>query len=189
MTKIEIEETELEGLKIIKPLFVEDNRGYFLKAYEKNIFKENGIDSDVTETFESFSKKGVVRGLHYQEGDLAQAKLVRVLEGVVYDVCVDIRPESVTFGKWYGAYLSGINHKALYMEKGFAHGFLVTSETALMSYTCSGKHHSGMENGIKYDDEDLNIHWPLDPSVEIIQSERDRKLQSFAEYMNRNKRG
>lgn len=181
MAKINFEETKLKGLKVVTPFFVEDNRGYFLKAFEKQIFTEAGIITDISETFESFSKRGVVRGLHFQIGENAQAKLVRVLQGEVYDVCVDIRPESETFGQWVGAFLSSENHKAFYMEKGFAHGFIVTSETALMSYTVSGPFNQSGESGIYYKDESLNIQWP-EMNVSIIQSERDACLQSFKDY-------
>lgn len=181
MSKIKVEDTKLKGLKIITPFYVEDNRGYFLKAFEKNDFKELGIDLDIQETFESFSVKGVIRGLHFQTGEFAQAKLVRVLFGEVYDVCVDIRPESETFGQWVGMYLSSENHKAFYMEKGFAHGFLVVSDSALMSYTVSGAHNNSGESGIFYNDEDLKIDWPIN-NLKVIQSERDTRLDTFKSY-------
>lgn len=185
MAKILFEQSGLAGLKIVTPFIAEDNRGYFMKAYEKEIFKEIGIETEIVETFESYSKKNVVRGMHYQEGKYAQDKLVRVLQGEVYDVCVDIRPDSDTYGQWFGIYLNEQNHKALYIEKGFAHGFVVTSESALMSYTCSGEHNSSAENGIKYDDNDLNILWPIDNKMDVIQSERDAHLESFADYSKR----
>lgn len=181
MAKINFEKTKLEGLKIVTPFFAEDNRGYFLKAFEKQLFDEAGINTDISETFESYSKIGVVRGLHIQMGDNAQAKLVRVLSGEVYDVCVDVRPDSPTFGQWVGMYLSSDNHKAFYMEKGFAHGFVVTSDYALMSYTVSGAFNSLGESGIYFQDEDLKIDWPVG-GLTIIQSERDAHLQSFKEY-------
>lgn len=181
MGKINFEDTTLDGLKIITPFYEEDRRGYFLKAFEKDLFIEAGVNTDISETFESYSVKGVVRGLHFQKGENAQAKLVRVLAGEVYDVCVDIRPSSPTFGMSFGVYLSGDNHKALYIDKGFAHGFVVTGDYALMSYTVSGKHNTDGESGIYYGDKDLNINWPTD-GLNIIQSERDSKLQSFKEY-------
>ena len=150
MAKINFLDTKIEGLKIVVPFFSEDDRGYFLKAYEKEVFNEAGIETDIAETFESFSKRGVVRGLHFQKGESAQSKLVRVLSGEVYDVCVDIRPESTTYGQWVGEYLSGENHKAFFIPKGFAHSFMVTGEHALMSYTCSGAYRQGSEGGIYY---------------------------------------
>lgn len=183
MAKINFIDTKIEGLKIVVPFYTEDKRGYFMKAYERQIFRDAGIDTDIAETFESYSKHGVVRGLHFQPGESAQSKLVRVLSGEVFDVCVDIRPESETFGKWVGEYLSCENHKAFFIPQGFAHGFIVTSNVALMSYTCSGAYNQGGENGIYYNDPDLNIAWPID-GVTVIQSERDAQLQSFRKYCN-----
>lgn len=181
MTKINFIDTKIEDLKIVIPLYVEDDRGYFMKAYEREVFTENGIETDVVETFESFSKNGVVRGLHFQRGENAQSKLVRVLNGEAYDVCVDIRPESSTFGQWVGEYLNNENHKAFYIPKGCAHGFLVTGEFALMSYTCSGAYNKGAESGIYYNDSDLKIEWPLE-NFNVIQSVKDANLQTFREY-------
>lgn len=185
MAKISFLNTKIKDLKIVIPFYAEDNRGFFMKTYERQIFKEAGIDTDISETFESYSKHGVVRGLHYQPGENAQSKLVRVLSGEVFDVCVDIRPRSETFGQWVGEYLSGENHKAFFIPKGFAHGFMVTSESALMSYTCSGAYNQGGESGIYYKDPDINILWPLDDNY-VIQSERDSKLQSFNDFCNNN---
>lgn len=184
MAKIDIIDTKIKDLKIVVPFYSEDNRGYFLKAYERQLFSEAGIDTDIAETFESFSAHGVVRGMHFQPGDNAQSKLVRVLSGEVFDVCVDIRPESETFGQWVGEYLSSDNHKAFFIPKGFAHGFLVTGESALMSYTCSGCYNQSGESGIYYKDPDLNISWPLENITTVIQSDRDAKLQSFRKFMN-----
>lgn len=181
MAKIDFHDTKLEGLKIITPFYSEDTRGYFLKAYEKQIFKDAGIETDIAETFESFSVHGVVRGMHFQKGDSAQAKLIRVLSGEVYDVCIDIRANSPTFGQWVGEYLSSENHKAFFVPKGFAHGFLVTGEKALMSYTASGAYSQSGESGIYYLDPDINIEWPV-ANLQIIQSERDAALPSFKEY-------
>lgn len=181
MAKIDFIDTKIEGLKIVVPFFAEDNRGFFMKAYERQLFKDAGIETDIAETFESYSKHGVIRGLHFQPGDDAQSKLVRVLNGEVFDVCVDIRPGSRTFGKWVGEYLSGDNHKAFFIPKGFAHGFLVTSDLALMSYTCSGAYNQGGESGIFYKDPDLNIDWPL-KDITVIQSDKDAGLQSFKDY-------
>ena len=181
MTKISFIDTKIGGLKIVVPFYTEDNRGFFMKAYERQMFREVGIDTDIAETFESYSKHGVIRGLHFQTGENAQSKLVRVLSGEVYDVCVDLRHGSKTFGQWVGEYLSEDNHKAFFIPKGFAHGFVVTSENALMSYTCSGSYNQGGESGIYYKDPDINIEWPLD-GITIIQSEKDAKLPSFKEF-------
>ena len=181
MAKIDFIDTKLEGLKIVVPFYAEDNRGFFMKAYERQIFREVGIEMDIVETFESFSIHGVVRGLHFQPGESAQSKLVRVLSGEVFDVCVDIRPESKTFGEWVGEYLTADNHKAFFIPKGFAHGFVVTGKSTLMSYTCSGQYNQSDESGIFYRDPDLNIDWPLD-GITVIQSEKDAKLQSFNKF-------
>lgn len=186
MAKIDFIDTKIEGLKIVVPFYAEDNRGFFMKAYEKQLFKEAGIETEIAETFESYSMHGVIRGLHFQPGENAQSKLVRVLSGEVYDVCVDIRPGSLTFGQWVGEYLSGDNHKAFFIPKGFAHGFVVTSESALMSYTCSGAYNQGGESGIYFKDPDLRINWPIN-GMSIILSEKDAKLQSFREYWNSKK--
>lgn len=170
------------GVSLVLPKYAEDERGFFQKAFEKQVFEEKGICMDVAETFESYSKGGVVRGLHFQKGSLAQPKLVRVLYGEVYDVCVDIRRDSATFGKWMGVYLTGDNHKALYISRGFAHGFMVTGKEALMSYTCSGKYSPGGEGGIRYDDPEIGIEWPVTGRHETVVSERDLQLPSFAAY-------
>lgn len=181
MAKINFTDTKIEGLKIVEPFYAEDDRGYFMKAYEREIFREAGIETDITETFESFSRHGVVRGLHFQPGEKAQSKLIRVLDGEVYDVCVDIRVQSLTLGQWVGEYLSGKNHKALFVPKGFAHGFLVTGEHALMSYTCSGEYSKEGESGIYYNSPELQIDWPI-VDMKVIQSARDANLQTFHEY-------
>lgn len=182
MANIIFENTGIEDLQLVHPFYAEDERGYFIKSFEKRVFLEKGIDCEVAETFESFSKKGVIRGLHFQSGESAQAKLVRVLLGEVYDVCVDIRKESSTFGKWYGKYLNDENHLGIFIPKGFAHGFLVTSDYALMSYTTVGEHNEAGESGIKYDDDVLNINWPIEKGEKIIQSKRDKELLSFEKY-------
>lgn len=181
MAKIDFIDTKIDGLKIVIPFYAEDNRGYFMKAYEKEIFRAAGIETDITETFESFSKHGVVRGLHFQTEENAQSKLVRVLSGEVYDVCVDIRPGSATFGQWVGEYLSDGNHKAFFIPKGFAHGFIVTGEYALMSYTCSGAYNQRGESGIRYNDPELHIIWPIS-NLDVIQSDRDANLPSFKKF-------
>ena len=182
MAKINFIDTKIEGLKLVIPFFSEDDRGYFMKAYEKEIFKKAGIETEITETFESFSRQGVVRGLHFQTGENAQSKIVRVLSGEVYDVCVDIRSKSATYGQWVGEFLSDENRNAFFIPKGFAHGFLVTGDYALMSYTCSGPYSGESEGGIYYADMDLNIDWPIADGMEIIQSDRDASLPSFKEY-------
>ena len=180
MAQLEFYDTKLSGLKIVRPFLAEDKRGFFMKAFEKSVFEQLGYENDISETFESYSVKGVIRGLHFQTGAYAQAKLVRVLRGEVFDVCVDIRKDSPTSGEYIGEYLNEDNHKALYIPRGFAHGFLATKE-ALMSYTCIGAHQPGAENGIIYNDPDLGIKWPL-TNMEVIISDRDMQLKSFRQY-------
>lgn len=186
MANFQFEQTPLAGLYVIHPFIAEDQRGYFLKSYEKRIFQENGIETDIFEDFESFSRKGVVRGLHFQYGE-AQSKLVRAITGRICDVAVDIRPESKTFGKWFSVILTGENHKALFVPKGFAHGFLVLSDSALVSYKCSGAFNPQGDSGILWNDPDLGIEWPLEEiggRDKVITSPKDAALQSFARYQS-----
>ena len=173
-----IEKTEFDGLKIIKPFFAEDNRGYFLKSYEKDVFKEFGLEGEIFEDFESFSKKNVVRGLHFQTKN-PQTKFVRVIFGTVMDVVVDLRKESPTFGKWKSFILSENNHHALWIPAGFAHGFRVLSDEAIVSYKCVGKYEQGFDSGIIWNDTTIGIRWGIEKP---IISERDANLQSFAQF-------
>jgi dTDP-4-dehydrorhamnose 3,5-epimerase len=184
MANFTFEPTKLPGLFVVNPFLAQDRRGYFLKSYEKRIFGENGIETDIFEDFESFSVKGVIRGLHFQYGN-AQSKLVRALTGEIFDVVVDIRPDSVTFGQWCSVTLSGENHKAFFVPKGFAHGFMVLSENAIVSYKCSGAFNPQGDSGIRWDDADIGIAWPLEEiggRDHVIMSDKDLALQSFAAY-------
>ena len=178
-TSFKIENTDLEGVKLITPFFMEDQRGYFLKSFEKDVFKSFGVDSDIFEEFDSLSSKDVVRGLHFQTKN-PQIKIVRVISGTVMDVVVDLRKDSKTFGQWRSFILSSDNHLSLYIPAGFAHGFRVISENAIMSYKCIGKYDKESDSGIKWNDETLNIDWGINhPLV----SERDSVLPSFQEYL------
>ena len=175
------EDTEMNGVKLITPFFLEDQRGSFLKCFEKEVFRNNGIEFEPFECFESFSVKNVLRGLHFQTKD-PQAKLVRVLHGEVYDVVVDLRQNSPDFGKWKAFILSSENKEMLYIPKGFAHGFLVLSKNAVMQYTCSGKFYSEYDSGLYFNDDDIKIDWRISDFSEIIISEKDKNLQSFKEF-------
>ncbi len=155
------ETTPLEGLIIVKPQVFGDERGYFLEMYKESEFKANGIVVDFIQDNLSFSTRGVLRGLHYQEAPHGQAKLVRCLEGEIYDVAVDIRPGSPTFGQHFGINLSDINNISVFVPAGFAHGFLTLSDTALMAYKCSNEYNYQADRGILWNDPDLNIQWPL----------------------------
>ena len=171
--------TPIKDLVVIEPRVFGDERGYFYEAYNKNTFHELGLDYDFVQDNQSFSRKGVLRGLHFQK-QFPQAKLVRVIEGEVFDVAVDLRKDSPTFGKWYGVTLSGENKKMFMIPRGFAHGFLVLSETAVFSYKCDDFYHPNDEGGIMYNDTDIGVEWPK-IDTEYILSEKDKKHPGFKE--------
>ncbi|MBP0903722.1 dTDP-4-dehydrorhamnose 3,5-epimerase [Mariniflexile gromovii] len=172
-------ETKLKGCFIIEPKVFSDNRGYFMESYNKEIF-DSGIGEPVNfvQDNQSFSSRGVIRGLHYQIGNHAQAKLVRVLSGRVLDVAVDLRKGSPSFGEYVAVELSGQNKKQLYIPRGFAHGFAVLSETAEFFYKCDNYYNKESEGGILYNDSTLNINWELPLSEHLI-SEKDSVLPKF----------
>lgn len=180
---LKIKETEIEGLKLIAPLFFPDERGYFCKVFEKGIFSENGIFLSPHEEMQSCSAKGVVRGLHFQRNH-NQDKLVRVIRGSVYDVAVDLRKGSNTFGEWRGFYLTDVGREMLYIPKGFAHGFLALEEDTLFSYMCGDKYDPESDGGIKWDDPDIGVDWPLDKVEKVIVSDKDKGLQSFNMFVD-----
>lgn len=166
--------TKLAGCYVIEPKIILDERGYFMESFNEKTF-QNGIGQAVhfVQDNQSFSTKGVLRGLHYQTGEHAQAKLVRVLQGEVLDVAVDIRPNSPTFGQYEAVILSGENQKQFFVPRGFAHGFLVLSETATFFYKCDNFYNKESEGGIIYNDENININWQF--SLEdLIISEKDK---------------
>lgn len=171
--------TPIKDLVVIEPKVFEDQRGYFFEAYNKNTFHELGLDYDFVQDNQSYSTKGVLRGLHFQK-QFPQAKLVRVIEGEVFDVAVDLRKDSPTFGKWYGVTLSGENKKMFMIPRGFAHGFLVLSETAVFSYKCDDFYHPNDEGGIMYNDTDIGVERPK-IDTEYILSEKDKKHPGFKE--------
>ncbi len=167
-------ETKLKGCYIIEPKIIRDERGYFMESFNEKTF-QNGVGKAIhfVQDNQSFSTKGVLRGLHYQTGEHAQAKLVRVLQGEVLDVAVDIRPDSPTFGQYESVLLSGENQKQFFVPRGFAHGFLVLSETATFFYKCDNFYNKESEGGIIYNDETININWQF--SLEdLIISEKDK---------------
>ncbi len=169
--------TPIKDLVVIEPKVFGDERGYFYEAYNKNTFHELGLDYDFVQDNQSFSRKGVLRGLHFQK-QFPQAKLVRVIEGEVFDVAVDLRKDSPTFGKWYGVTLSGENKKMFMIPRGFAHGFLVLSETAVFSYKCDDFYHPNDEGGIIYNDPDIGIVWP-EVDCELVLSDKDKKHETL----------
>ena len=178
---MKIIETGFEGLYIIEPTIFKDERGYFYETYNERRYKEAGIDYKFVQDNESKSSYGTIRGLHFQKGEFAQAKLVRCLQGTVLDVVVDIRQDSKTFGKHYSVELTGDNKLQFMVPRGFAHGFSVLSETAIFSYKCDNIYNKESEGGIIYNDPALNIDWKIKKGSEIL-SEKDKKHPTFNEY-------
>lgn len=174
MGKIMVETCEIEGLKVITPTVLGDERGYFFESYHYEDYRAAGIDEVFVQDNQSASRRGVIRGLHFQI-EHPQAKLVRVLKGEVFDVVVDIRKGSPTYGQWHGVLLSEENKKQFFVPKGFAHGFLVLSDYAEFFYKCTDFYHPGDEGGILYNDPAIGIKWPIPEGMELIFSERDTK--------------
>lgn len=179
-----IKETKLEGCYILEPKVFEDKRGYFLETYNQKAFnQETGHNINFVQDNESYSSKGVLRGLHFQKGEYAQAKLVRVIKGIVLDVAVDLRKDSTTFGEHVAVELSGENKKQFFVPRGFAHGFIVLSETALFSYKCDNFYNKESESGILYNDQTLNIDWRI-PLEDMIIAEKDQKLLTVKNFID-----
>lgn len=174
MGKIKVTNCEIEGLYIIEPAVFPDERGYFMETYNQKDFEEAGLGITFVQDNQSMSVKGVLRGLHFQK-QYPQGKLVRVVRGKVFDVAVDLRKDSQTYGKWFGVELSAENKKQFYIPEGFAHGFLVLSEEAEFCYKCTDFYHPGDEGGIRWDDPDIGIKWPLEEGTELVISEKDQK--------------
>lgn len=175
--------TEIDGMFIVEPTVFGDDRGYFLETYHYDEFKKAGIDAVFVQDNQSKSKRGVLRGLHFQT-KRPQGKLVRVIKGEVFDVGVDLRKNSPTFGKWVGAVLSDENKRQLYIPAGFAHGFLVLSDEAEFVYKCTDFYDSQNEGGIIYNDPDININWPISGDMEVLLSQKDRVLPSLKSFQN-----
>ena len=173
----ELINSPIKDLYIIKPKVFGDNRGFFLETYQKKDFLSLGLDYEFVQDNHSKSKKGVLRGLHYQK-HYPQAKCVRVIQGEVFDVAVDLRKDSSTYGKWYGIRLSSENKLMLMIPRGFAHGFLVLSDEAEFMYKCDEYYHPEDEDGIMYNDPDINIEWP-EVDADILLSEKDKKHPYF----------
>ena len=178
MGKLAVETCEIEGLKVITPEVRGDNRGYFMETYQYNDFKEAGIPEVFVQDNQSASRKGVLRGLHFQINH-PQDKLVRVIRGEVYDVAVDLREGSKTYGKWFGVLLSAENKKQFFIPKNFAHGFLVLSDEAEFCYKVTDFYHPNDEGGIMYNDPAIAVEWPIPDGMELVLSERDTKWPPF----------
>lgn len=184
---LSIEKTPIDGLVLIHPHVFEDARGYFIKDFESSFYKENALPTDFFETNESKSKKGTIRGLHFQQ-KFSQGKLIRVIKGAVYDVAVDLRFGSPTFGQWEGFELSEYNHDVLFIPKGFAHGFLALEDDSIFSYKCTNKYAPEFDSGIRFNDPEIAVEWPVERVGgwdNVITSEKDAKLQSFKEFFER----
>lgn len=166
---------DIEGLYVIEPKVLGDERGYFMETYNYEDFKAAGLNMVFVQDNQSMSKKGVLRGLHFQKKH-PQGKLVRVLSGTVYDVAVDLRKSSPSYGKYYGVILSAENRKMFYVPEGFAHGFLVLSDSAEFTYKCTDFYHPEDEGGIIWNDPYIGIEWPIGDDMPVILSEKDKKL-------------
>ena len=185
MGKFSREKTGIDGLVVISPTVFGDERGYFMETYNLNDFNEIGIDTVFVQDNQSCSKKGVIRGLHFQK-NFPQSKLVRVVNGIVYDVAVDLRIESPTFGKYYGVVLSAENKKQFFIPRGFAHGFVVLSDVAEFVYKCDDFYHPNDEGGLIWNDPEIGISWPLKEAGGIdnlIFSEKDQKWTTLLEML------
>ena len=177
-----IEETPIKGLVIITPDVFGDDRGFFMESFQENRYREEvGITMPFVQDNLSKSRRGVLRGLHFQKDPHAQGKLVSVISGRVWDVAVDIRKDSETFGKWHGVELSGEDHKQFWVPPGFAHGFVTLEDDTIFSYKCTDVYARECEAGIMWDDADLSIDWPIEVS-DIIVSEKDEKNMSLAVF-------
>lgn len=172
-------ETGLQDCFVIEPQIFGDDRGYFFESFNQQRFEEKtGLEVTFVQDNQSKSNRGVLRGLHFQQGEFAQAKLVRVIQGKVLDVVVDIRPGSPTFGKTFSVILSGENQKQIFVPRGFAHGFSVLEDNSIFSYKCDNYYNKASESGIIYNDPELAIDWMLSEE-EVLLSEKDTLLQSF----------
>lgn len=174
MGKIKVTRCDIQGLCVIEPTVFKDDRGYFVETYNYNDFAAEGLDMKFVQDNQSMSVKGVLRGLHFQK-QFPQGKLVRAIRGTVFDVAVDLRGGSETYGKWFGVVLSAENKKQFYIPEGFAHGFLVLSDEAEFAYKVTDFYHPGDEGGLKWDDPEIGVEWPIEEGMELILSEKDKK--------------
>ena len=181
---MKVEATKLKDCFIIHDTVFEDPRGYFFESFNQQRFASNmGLNVSFVQDNQSKSTRGVLRGIHFQQGEYAQAKLVRVLEGSVLDIAVDLRKDSPTFGQWESVVLTGDNHLQFFVPRGFGHGFVVLSEVAVFFYKCDKFYNKASEGGIIYNDPDLNIDWKINTS-EVLLSDKDKTLPTFNEIKN-----
>lgn len=172
--RMDIAKTVIDGVVVIKPTILSDERGYFQETYSEQRYRDAGINAKFVQDNESLSMKGVLRGLHYQKGEYAQAKLVRVIQGAVWDVAVDIRDKSPTFGKSMAVLLSGKNKKQMFIPRGFAHGFLTLEDNTIFSYKCDAYYNPMADAGIRFNDPQIGIEWPTVEGGYFL-SEKDMK--------------
>ena len=175
-------QTDIEGVLVIDNKVYGDERGYFMETYKRDVFLAGGITCEFVQDNQSSSTRGVLRGLHFQINH-PQAKLVRVIQGEVYDVAVDLRPGSPTYGKWEGVILSADNHRQFFIPRGFAHGFYVLSDQAVFAYKCDYTYHPNDEGGIMWNDPTIGIEWPLLEDVPVTLSDRDKDHPSFNQLL------
>ncbi|MBB6698278.1 dTDP-4-dehydrorhamnose 3,5-epimerase [Clostridium algidicarnis] len=178
MGKFNFIKTPIDDVWVIEPTLFGDDRGYFMETYNYEEFKKAGLDMVFVQDNQSKSKKGVLRGLHFQT-KYQQGKLVRVIKGEVFDVAVDLRKSSKTYGKWHGVTLTEENKKQFYVPEGFAHGFLVLSEQAEFVYKCTDFYHPEFEGGLAFNDADINIEWPTENIKELILSDKDKNAKTL----------
>lgn len=179
--KFKFEQTDIEGLTVVYPFIYNDERGYYKKYYEVSEFKQAGLPISYAESSDIFSNKGVIRGLHYQK-KYSQGKLLHVIMGRIFDVALDLRPNSITFGKWKTFELSGEENKMIYIPPGFAHGFMTLEDNTYFSYQCSNIYDPESCGGILWNDPYLNIPWPIENIEKIIITDKDLKWPTFNEY-------
>ena len=184
MGKITVTPCDIEGLYVIEPTVFKDERGYFVETYNQNDMKEAGLDMVFVQDNQSMSTRGVLRGLHFQK-QFPQGKLVRVVRGKVFDVAVDLRSDSKTYGKWFGVELSAENMKQFYIPEGFAHGFLVLSDEAEFCYKCTDFYHPGDEGGLAWNDPEIGVKWPVQPGVTLTISEKDQKWKGLTDTFHK----
>lgn len=179
---MKVRKTDIQDLLVIEPEIYGDSRGYFFESFSKKKFEAaTGVQADFVQDNESKSAYGVIRGLHFQKDPHAQAKLIRVVRGKVLDVAVDLRPDSPTYGRYHAEELSEDNHLQMFIPKGFAHGFSVLSDEAVLQYKCDGYYNPESEGGIAWNDPDLNIDWGI-PAEKVILSAKDKDRQTLKEY-------
>ena len=186
MGQIRVTPCPIEGLYVIEPAVHGDQRGYFTETYNQRDMAEAGLNMVFVQDNQSMSVKGVLRGLHFQK-QYPQGKLVRVIRGAVFDVAVDLRKGSKTYGQWHGEELTAENHRQFYISEGFAHGFYVLSETAEFCYKVTYFYHPNDEGGIRWDDPDIGVEWPLEEGIPVILSEKD-KVQPYLREMRKEKK-